>query len=32
MTMIESDKLPTLTSPRVALRWLEHTDVPALFD
>ncbi len=30
MTMIEGDKLPTLTSPRVVLRWLEHSDVPAL--
>ena len=32
MTMIEGDKLPTLTSQRVVLRWLEHRDVPALFE
>ncbi len=29
--MIKGDKLPTLTSSRVVLRWLEHSDVPALF-
>ncbi|MCZ6654366.1 MAG: GNAT family protein [Planctomycetota bacterium] len=32
MTMIEGDKLPTLTSPRVILRWLKQSDVPALFE
>ncbi len=32
MPMIEGDKLPTLTSPRVALRWLEDSDLPALFE
>ena len=31
MPMIEGDKLPTLTSERVALRWLEDSDAPALF-
>lgn len=32
MAMIEGDKLPTLTSPRLQLRWLEQSDVPALFE
>ena len=32
MPMIEGDKLPTLTSERVALRWLEDRDAPALFE
>ena len=30
--MIESDKLPTLTSPRLILRWLERGDAPGLFE
>ena len=30
--MIEGDKLPTLESPRVRLRWLTADDVDALFD
>ncbi len=32
MTMIEGDNLPTLSSPRVALRSLEPGDVPSLFE
>ena len=32
MTMIDGDRLPTLTSPRVVLRWLEQSDVPALVE
>lgn len=32
MTMIEGDKLPTLSSQRVVLRWLEDSDLPRLFD
>ena len=31
MPMIEGEELPTLTSERVALRWLEDSDAPALF-
>ena len=30
--MINADKLPTLTSSRLVLRWLELSDVPALFE
>jgi len=30
--MIEADRLPTLLSPRVALRWLEEEDADALFE
>ncbi len=29
--MIEGNKLPSLTSTRVVLRWLEQSDLPALF-
>ncbi len=31
MTIIKGEKLPTLTSSRVVLRWLEPSDAPALF-
>jgi ribosomal-protein-alanine N-acetyltransferase len=30
--MIDGDRLPTLTGPRVRLRWLEERDVAALFE
>ena len=31
MALIEGDQLPTLTSQRLRLRWLEARDAPALF-
>ncbi len=30
--MIEADRLPTLTSERLRLRWLEDDDAPAVFE
>ena len=30
--MIEGDRLPTIDTPRVRMRWLEDSDVDALFD
>jgi RimJ/RimL family protein N-acetyltransferase len=32
MTNIAGDKLPTLTSERVVLRWLERSDAPSLYN
>lgn len=30
--MIEGDRLPTIDAPRVRLRWLEESDIDALYD